>query len=1213
MCADPDSRYYSLPPVTPHLTSGGMDLNLQSFTPQQIQSLISQFNAHVRVSEPQALSSSSSIPQATITEHGLMNTHSSSGTVPFPSINLTFQNHNLLYQNHCLSTLPSLLSHDAWIIDSGASSHVCSALDMFDSFTPVSSFTVTLPNGLKVPLTHTCTIKISPSLILYDVLLVPDFRFNLISVSSLIKTLVCAAHFFPNGCLIQELSRGLMIGKGSLYNNLYILDTTSHASSGSAVFCGSVSADSNLWHQRLGHPSTTYLQKLYSRLPAFTHVASDNTPCTICPLSKQRRLAYVSHNTLSQSPFDLVHLDIWGPFSVQSVEGYRYFLTLVDDCTRVTWIYMLKNKGEVSVIFLLFLKHISTQYNMKVKAIRTDNAPELAFTDLIKTLGMFHYFSCAYTPQQNSVVERKHQHLLNVARSLLFQSNVPLEYWSDCVMTAVFLINRMPSPLLDNKSPFEKLLKKVPDYSLLRNFGCLCFASTHAKDRTKFSPRAVPCVFLGYPSGYKGYKVLDLESHVVQISLNVVFHEKVFPFKTSELLSKSVDMFPNTILPMPAPLHFVESMPIMKDGDCSTSMPTTTRSHTHNNASTDRNVVEDVRIESENVSRPKRTTKAPTYLSQYHCASLLSNTPLSARLSCPSFTLPPHLCCLIPFSSVTSPSFPPSFKTPYPLSSVVSYDRFNPVFQAVVHSYSMEIEPKTFQQAMKSDKWKKTVNVELEAMEQNRTWDIVSLPVGKNVVGCRWIFTIKYNADGTVERNKGRLVAQGFTQQEGIDYLDTFSPVAKLTSVKLLLSLAAINGWSLNQMDVSNAFLHGDLDEEIYMRLPQGYTPPAGVELSPNPVCRLRKSLYGLKQASRQWYKRFSSVLLGANYIQSPADNTLFVKHTSSSFVAVLVYVDDILIASNDNAAVASLQVLLRSEFKIKDLGQARFFLGLEIARSAEGISVCQRKYTLNLLEDSGLLGCKPSSILMDPTLHLTKDLGKPLVDAKVYRELIGRLLYLTITRPDITFAVHQLSQFLYAPTDIHLQAAHKVLRYLKNNLGQGLMYSSSSELCLNAFADADWATCKESRRSITGFCVYLGTSLISWKSKKQAVVSRSSTEAEYRSLALATCELIWIQQLLRDLHVSVTGPAKLYCDNKSALHIANNPVFHERTKHIEIDCHTVRDQLKAGKLKTFHVTTGNQLADILTKPLHPGPFNSFLSRLSLSSLYLRQAPMIKT
>lgn len=583
----------------------------------------------------------------------------------------------------------------------------------------------------------------------------------------------------------------------------------------------------------------------------------------------------------------------------------------------------------------MYLKHVSTQYNAKVKAIRSDNAPELAFPDLIKENGMFHFFSCAYTPQQNSVVERKHQHLLNVARALFSQSNVPLVYWSDCIMTAVFLINRMPSPLLNNKSPLEKLLGNLPDYTLLRSFGCLFFASTNNKDQTKFSPRAIPCVFLGYPSGFKGYKVLDLVSHSVLISRNVVFKEYVFPFKTSELLSKSVDMFPNTILPLPAPLHFVETMPIHFDGDSSvhsSSLPDMTRSHTHNTVEPVSTNTEDTATGLSNVARPRRTTRAPTYLSQYHCSLVPLITSSSVCLPCTTSSSTSHHCFLVPPSTFVSPSFPSSSKTPYPISSVVSYDRLNPIFQSSVLAYSLETEPKTFKQAMTSDKWKNAVNVELVAMEQNGTWEIVALPEGKNVVGCKWIFTIKYNADGTVERYKGRLVAQGFTQQEGIDYLDTFSPVTKLTSVKLLLSLAAIKGYSLNQVDVSNVFLHGKLDEEIYMRLPQGYTPSDGVVLPPNAVCRFKKSIYGLKQASRQWYKRFSSNLLGANYIQSPADNTLFIKQTAHSFVVVLVYVDDIMIASDNDAGVAELQTLLRSEFKIKDLGPACFFLGLEIA-----------------------------------------------------------------------------------------------------------------------------------------------------------------------------------------------------------------------------------------------------------------------------------------
>lgn len=540
----------------------------------------------------------------------------------------------------------------------------------------------------------------------------------------------------------------------------------------------------------------------------------------------------------------------------------------------------------------------------------------------------------------------------------------------------------------------------------------------------------------------------------------------------------------------------------------------------------------------------------------------------------------------------------------YLLSSVLSYSKLKSSFRHATLSYSLETAHTSFKQAIKSDIWTEAINVEFRGMEVNDTYTIVTLPPGKNVVGCKWLYTIKYNADGSVERPKARLVTKGYTQQEGVDFTDTFSPVAKMTSVKLLLALAASNGWSLSQMDVTNAFLHSTLDEEIYMSLPLGYTPPPGVVLPPNPVCKLNKSLYGLKQASRQWYQCFSDVLIKDGFEQSPGDHSLFVKLRGTSFTALLVYVDDILIASNDDKAVASVKATLHSAFKIKDLGTTRFFLGLEIARNASGISVSQRKYTLDMLADTGMLASKPCVVPMDPNVHLSKDTGTSLTDATPYRELIGRLLYLTITRPDITFAVHRLSQYLANPTDVHMTAALRILRYLKSNPGQGLFYSASSDLCLNAFADADCATCPDSRRSITDFCIYLGNSLVSWKCKKQATVSRSSTEAEYRSLALVTCEIIWILQLLHDLKIAVSSTTKLFCDNKSAIHIASNPVFYERTIHIEIDCHTIRDQVKNGTIRLLHVASADQHADILTKPLHPRSFHSLLGRMSLSSLF---------
>jgi hypothetical protein len=293
------------------------------------------------------------------------------------------------------------------------------------------------------------------------------------------------------------------------------------------------------------------------------------------------------------------------------------------------------------------------------------------------------------------------------------------------------------------------------------------------------------------------------------------------------------------------------------------------------------------------------------------------------------------------------------------------------------------------------------MNVEITALEDNNTWLITDLPPNKTPIECKWVYKVKLKADGSIERYKARLVAKGYTQQEGLDYYDIFSPVAKLTIVLCLLALAASNGWLPHQLDVNNAFLHGELNEEVYMKLPHSY-----LVKGENKVCKLTKSLYGLKQASQQWFAKFSSTLLLRGFSQSKSDYSLFTRVQGKIFLALLVYADDIVLASNNDDAITQLIVFLNTQFKLKDLGPLKFFLGLEIARTSKGISLSQRKYTLEILEDSGLLADKPSKFPMETNLKLSRSSGELLPDPTSYRRLVGRLLYLTITRPDISYFV---------------------------------------------------------------------------------------------------------------------------------------------------------------------------------------------------------------
>ncbi|RVW16413.1 Retrovirus-related Pol polyprotein from transposon RE1 [Vitis vinifera] len=911
----------------------------------------------------------------------------------------------------CLTHTSSL---GPWILDSGASDHLSGNKDLFSSITTTSDLpTVTLANGSQTVAKGIGLALPLPSLPLTSVLYTPECPFNLISISKITRTLNCSITFSDKFVTLQDRSTGKTIGIGRESQGLYHLTSDS-----SPAVC--ISTDAPLLiHNRLGHPSLSKFQKM---VPRFSTLSS--LPCESCQLGKHTRVSFPKRlNNRAKSPFELVHTDVWGPCRTASTLGFQYFVTFIDDYSRSQ------------------------------------------FTSFMSHHGILHQSSCAHTPQQNGVAERKNRHLVETARTLLLHSHVPFRFWGDAVLTACYLINRMPSSVLHDQIPHSLLFPDQPLYFLPpRVFGCTCFVHILTPGQDKLSAKAMKCLFLGYSRLQKGYRCYSLETH------------RYAPSTTSGLSSS-----PRVVAPLPFPEAPADSLPIPS-------------------------------------ASPAPALPSPNDL------------PIAVRKG-----------------------------------------------------------------------WRQAMVDEMAALHSNGTWDLVVLPPGKSTVGCRWVYAVKVGPDGQVDRLKARLVAKGYTQVYGSDYGDTFSPVAKIASVRLLLSMAAMCSWPLYQLDIKNAFLHGDLAEEVYMEQPPGFVAQGESGL----VCRLRRSLYGLKQSPRAWFSRFSSVVQEFGMLRSTADHSVFYHHNSlGQCIYLVVYVDDIVITGSDQDGIQKLKQHLFTHFQTKDLGKLKYFLGIEIAQSSSGVVLSQRKYALDILEETGMLDCKPVDTPMDPNVKLVPGQGEPLGDPGRYRRLVGKLNYLTITRPDISFPVSVVSQFLQSPCDSHWDAVIRILRYIKSTPGQGVLYENRGHTQVVGYTDADWAGSPTDRRSTSGYCVFIGGNLISWKSKKQDVVARSSAEAEYRAMALATCELIWLRHLLQELRFGKDEQMKLICDNQAALHIASNPVFHERTKHIEVDCHFIREKIASGCVATSFVNSNDQLADIFTKSLRGPRIKYICNKLGAYDVY---------
>ena len=1006
-------------------------------------------------------------------------------------------------------------------------------------------------NGAGLPITttgFTTILTSSKNLLLDNVLCVPNMKKNLISVNKLCQSNGVMVQMCPNEFQVKDLNTGATILKGRANAGLYEWPTIPSGSSFISAFSTSTTS-TPAWHARLGHPANSVIQLISSR---FKIPMSFSTICNACSINKSHKLPFSQSSIHSHFPLEIVFSDVWTS-PVHSIDGYKYYVIFVDHYTRYTWLYPLKQKSHVASIFPVFRVLVENRFKTKLTTLFSDNGGEyIGLRSYLASHGISHLTSPPHTPEHNGIAERKHRHIVETGLSLLSHARIPIEYWSYSLAAAVFLINRMPTPILSNVSPYEALFQSTPNYSRLRVFGCLCYPWLRPYSQHKLSPRSTPCVFLGYSLTQSAYICYDFSSSKFFVSRHVEFHENEFPFNSFlSSTDNSHESSSSVVHPISTARVYREPLIISSPPSLDPS-PTTTE-----------------QVPSDNGSSPSGNTNSTPQETSNVVENIVAATPV--------------------------PTVAPNNDHQLVTRAKNNIKKPNPKFANNIHL--TEVEPTSHVQALKDERWRRAMGAEFDSIVRNGTFTLVDPSMASNVVGNRWIFVIKRKADGTIDRFKARLVAKGFHQRPGIDFQETFSPVIKHVTIRVVLGLAARKNWVLRQLDVNNAFLQGKLTEEVYMSQPPGFIDKD----KPHHVCRLHKAIYGLKQAPRAWYNELRDFLLSNGFVNSLADASVFYFHMGDVLIYMLVYVDDIVFTGNNAKAIDRFIQVLSNRFSLKDMGALSYFLGLEVTRSSAGIRLNQRKYTTDILSKYHMLGAKPVPTPMASSTSLTMFDGVKLPDPMEYRAAVGSLQYLAFTRPDIGFAVNRLSQFMHSPTTVHWEAVKRVLRYLAGTVDHGLWFSAKASLELSAYSDADWGGDKDDYSSTGAYIVYLGSHPISWSSKKQKGVSRSSTEAEYRAVTEAASEVKWVISLLSELGVQLPTIPKVYCDNIGATYLCANPVFHSRMKHLALDYHFVRELIQAGVLRVLHVNSIDQLADGLTKPLPRARFQDLRVKIGVT------------
>jgi transposase InsO family protein len=990
---------------------------------------------------------------------------------------------------------------------------------------------------------------------------------------------------------------------GYLDGDTIVVDSIEHAQLSSTL-----PLDLTLWHKRLGHHHYNGIQRLIKdQLVVGLKLDSQAAPdpiCEPCLAGKMHANPFPPSKHRAKEPLELVHCDLHDT-GVRSRSGYRYWQVFVDDCTRFKASMRLKKKSEAFRAFQVFKAYAENKFGRKMKIFRHDKGGEFMSKEFLKFLedcGITLQFTVRNRPQQNGVAERANRVIVEGIITMLEESGLSKVFWDEALAAFIHVANMVPTSSVPDKTPYEGWHNEKPNVSHLRVWGCLAYVHIQKDKRKHLGSHVEKCVFIGYPPECKGWKFYNPVTRKIVISERADFDERYNYFGTP--LNKHVDYSKESIreelskelTPEPTENRVTPFIEEVEDDSLELEQP-------------DDNEPNDDIQEDDDVAPVVPVVPAVPIVPVVPVVAPVPVVPVVAPAA-PTTTKrrsdrvknPPGKWWEIKPSKPRPPDTDDEDEEEDEEDDEESEENAEyanlimEIFDDEFAHSLKELEPHTYKEAVNSNEnaqWKEAMTEEITALQENKTWTIVPRPKDKAVLGHKWVYKIKPTIEGAIERFKARLTVQGFRQRLGRDYFETFASTMRYASLRIVLALAAIEDLHLHSIDISQAFINGDIDAEVYMEQPEGF-----VQGGSDYVCKLNKALYGLKQAARLWSEKLTGVLGQLGFRKLYADPSLYIYDRDDIKVIVPVFVDDITLASSSEAAIDKFVNDLKAHFKLRDLGPTTFLLGMEIDRDwkSHQIFLSQHKYIKEKLEEFGMTDCKPVGTPMAPGLRLSKDeCSKTAEDVEKMRNIpymsaVGSLLYLAnMTRPDISYVAGVLARFNSNPGMEHWKAVKHVFRYLKGTSHLRMAYGPDPSLGKEMFltySDADHGGNKDNGRSTSGYIVKLGKGVTCWGSKLQPVVTLSTTEAETVAGVVAGKEICWVQQLLRELGYSFSIPSPLLIDNQSAIAVAKNPEHHGRMKHLDLRFYWLRDQVAKKRITVSYLETENMPADLLTKAL---------------------------